>query len=61
MGPPENVEAGFCKCFAGPGELGDVRRVLEVMSVMPDRAVVRQEVDDVERKLRDEETVVHCG
>jgi hypothetical protein len=61
LGSPEDVEARFCECFAGPGELGDVLSVLEVTSGIPDRAVVREKVDDVERELGDEETVVHCG
>lgn len=58
---PEDVESRFCECFARPGEPRDVLGILQVTTVMPGGAVIREEVDNVDGKFRDEETVVHSG
>jgi hypothetical protein len=56
---PEDVEGRFCECLARPGKPRDIPGIPQVTTVMPGRTVIRQEVDDVEGKFRDEETMVH--
>lgn len=56
---PQDVQGRLCEHFARPRKSRDVPGILEITTVVPGRAVIRKEVDDIERELRDEETRVH--